>query len=100
MQKLINSLKNLKRFNAVAIKQSLEDEGASYEDLIVMKKITKKAGLDLNVKIGGCEAKNDIYFCEWLKVTGIVAPMVESPYAFRKFCRQFQKILIKNFMSI
>ena len=38
MQKLINSLKNLKRFNAVAIKQSLEDEGASYEDLIVMKK--------------------------------------------------------------
>ena len=38
MQKLINSLKKLKRFNAVAIKQSLEDEGASYEDLIVMKK--------------------------------------------------------------
>lgn len=91
MQKLINSLKKLKRFNAVAIKQSLEDEGASYEDLIVMKKITKKAGLNLNVKIGGCEAKNDIYFCEWLKVTGIVAPMVESPYALRKFLQTIPK---------
>jgi len=91
MQKLINSLKKLKSLNAVAIKQSLEDEGASYEDLIVMKKITKKAGLDLNVKIGGCEAKNDIYFCEWLKVTGIVAPMVESPYALRKFLQTISK---------
>ena len=91
MQKLINSLKKLKRFNAVAIKQSLEDEGASYEDLIIMKKITKKAGLDLNVKIGGCEAKNDIYFCEWLKVNGIVAPMVESSYALRKFLQTISK---------
>ena len=50
-----------------------------------MKQITHKAKLDLNVKIGGCEAKNDIHFCEWLKVKGIVAPMVESPYALRKF---------------
>ena len=85
MQKIVNSLKNLKKYNAVAVKQSLEDEGVSQEDLILMKQITHKAKLDLNVKIGGCEAKNDIHFCEWLKVKGIVAPMVESPYALRKF---------------
>ena len=85
MQKIVNSLKYLKKYNAVAVKQSLEDEGVSQEDLILMKQITHKAKLDLNVKIGGCEAKNDIHFCEWLKVKGIVAPMVESPYALRKF---------------
>ena len=68
MKKIIKHLKKLKKFNAVAVKQSLEDEGASQDDLKVMKKITKKANLDLNVKIGGCEAKNDIHFCEWLKV--------------------------------
>jgi 4-hydroxy-2-oxoheptanedioate aldolase len=91
MQKIIKYLKELKKINAVAVKQSLEDEGVSYEDLIVMKKITQKANLDLNVKIGGCEAKNDIYFCEWLKVKGIVAPMVESSYALRKFLQTISK---------
>ena len=91
MKNIIFSLKNLKKFNVVAVKQSLEDEGVSYDDLIVMKKITRKANLDLNVKIGGCEAKNDIYFCEWLKVKGIVAPMVESSYALRKFLQTIPK---------
>ena len=96
MQKIVNSLKNLKKLNAVAVKQSLEDEGVSQEDLIVMKKITKKANLDLNVKIGGCEAKNDIYFCEWLNVKGIVAPMVESSYALRKFLQTIKKKTKQN----
>ena len=91
MQKIVDALKNLKKFNITAVKQSLEDEGVCYEDLILMKKITQKASLDLNVKIGGCEAKNDIYFCEWLKVKGIVAPMVESPYALRKFLQTISK---------
>ena len=93
MKKIIENLKKLKKVNVSAVKQSLEDEGVSYEDLILMKKITQKAGLDLNVKIGGCEAKNDIFFCEWLNVKGIVAPMVESPYALRKF---LQTISNKN----
>ena len=46
------------------IKQSLEDEGASFNDIKIMKKITSAAKVDLNVKIGGCEAKNDIFFCK------------------------------------
>tara|TARA_Y100001970_G_C14243061_1_gene866118 strand:+ start:891 stop:1670 length:780 start_codon:yes stop_codon:yes gene_type:complete len=91
MKKIIFLLKRLKKFNAVAVKQSLEDEGASFEDLMVMKKVTEKAKIHLNVKIGGCEAKNDIYFCEKLNVTGIVAPMVESPYALRKFLQTISK---------
>ena len=91
MKKIVKLLKNLKKFNAVAVKQSLEDEGASFEDLLVMKKITHQAKLHLNVKIGGCEAKNDIYFCEKIKVKGIVAPMVESAYALRKFLQTVPK---------
>lgn len=97
MKKIIKLLKDLKKINAVAVKQSLEDEGASYEDLIVMRKITRKAKLLLNVKIGGCEAKNDIYFCEKIGVTGMVAPMVESPYALKKF---LQTIPPKNKQSL
>ena len=44
-----------------------------------------KAGLQHNIKVGGCEAKTDIFFCEKLGVNGIVAPMVETGYALRKF---------------
>ena len=45
----------------IAVKQSLEDEGASFEEIKKMREISLKANLDLNVKIGGCEAKNDIF---------------------------------------
>ena len=68
MKKIIYYLKKLKKQNIVAIKQSLEDEGASFEELRLMRKITKKAGLMQNIKVGGCEAKTGIYFCEKLGV--------------------------------
>ena len=67
------------------MKQSLEDEGASFDELKKMRKITKAAGVQHNIKVGGCEAKTDIYSCEKIGVSGIVAPMVETAYALRKF---------------
>ena len=78
-------LKKLKKLGAVGVKQSLEDEGASFNDIRIMRKITKKLNLKLNVKIGGCEAKNDIFFCKDIKTDSIVAPMIESEYALKKF---------------
>ena len=39
----------------------------------------------MNVKIGGCEAKNDIFFCKKISTDSIVAPMIESEYALKKF---------------
>ena len=91
MKSLINKIKKLKKLGIVGIKQSLEDEGSSFEDLQLIKKITKKNKLKLNVKIGGCEAKNDIFFCSNLKVNSIVAPMVESEYALTKFLATIPK---------
>tara|TARA_B100001123_G_C15184713_1_gene976807 strand:- start:100 stop:891 length:792 start_codon:yes stop_codon:yes gene_type:complete len=85
MKKFILNLKKLKKLGAIAVKQSLEDEGASFDDIKKMRAITRAANLDLNVKIGGCEAKNDITFCKKIGVNGIVAPMVESQYALNKF---------------
>ena len=90
MKNIINDLRQLKKLGAVAIKQSLEDEGAGFKDLALMRKITK-IGLKLNVKIGGCEAKNDIHFFNFIKVDTIVAPMVESDYALRKFIQTIPK---------
>ena len=82
---IIDDIIELKLLGASGLKQSLEDEGASFDDIISMKKISDKVKLPLNVKIGGCEAKNDIYFCQTANVNGIVAPMIESEYAVTKF---------------
>ena len=92
MKKIIDNLKKLKKYNVVAVKQSLEDEGASFEEIKIMRNITRKSGLQHNIKVGGCEAKTDIYFCERVGVSGIVAPMVETSYGLRKFIQ----ILTKN----
>lgn len=85
MKKILNILRKLKKLGVTGVKQSTEDEGSSFDDILLMRKITKKVGVSLNVKIGGCEAKNDIFFCKRTKVDGIVAPMVESRYALQKF---------------
>ena len=43
MKELIKKLKKLKSYNVIGIKQSLEDEGANFDDLKIMRKITRTA---------------------------------------------------------
>jgi len=85
MKKINKILSKLKLMGVSAVKQSTEDEGSSFKDILLMRKITKKNKINLNIKIGGCEAKNDIFFCKKAKVDAIVAPMVETVYALKKF---------------
>ena len=85
MKQLIKQLKSLKHLDVVGIKQSTEDEGALHTDILTMRRITESCGLKLSVKIGGCEAKTDIEFCDMIGSDGIVAPMVESEFAMQKF---------------
>ena len=40
--KLLKKLHYLKSLGVVGVKQSLEDEGASFEEIIIMRKITRK----------------------------------------------------------
>jgi 4-hydroxy-2-oxoheptanedioate aldolase len=85
MKELIKELKALSKLGVVGIKQSFEDEGALQPDVLTMRRITEQLGLGLSVKIGGCEAKTDIEFCQSIGVDKIVAPMVETPFALTKF---------------
>ena len=97
MEKLIEELKNLTSLGVVGIKQSFEDEGALSQDILTMKRITEQVGLDLSVKIGGCEAKTDIQFCKSINANKIVAPMVETPFALTKFIESIITIPKLNF---
>ena len=68
MQKLIKKLKILKKLGATGVKQSFEDEGASRKDIKKMRAMTLAANLDLNVKVGGCEARMTFLFARILKL--------------------------------
>lgn len=78
-KKLINE------YGARGYKTSFEDEGASFEDISRAMIITEAAGLDLNIKIGGCEAIANIREAKILGAKTIISPMIETVYAAKKF---------------
>jgi len=87
MDNLIVILKELKELGCCAIKISFEDEGALFNEVVSMRKLTADVGVGLSIKIGGCEAKRDIVDCMDLDCNTIVAPMIESEFALRKFLK-------------
>ena len=62
-----------------------------------MRRVTEQIGLNLSIKIGGCEAKTDIQFCKSINADKIVAPMVETSFALTKFIESIINIPKLNF---
>jgi hypothetical protein len=75
----------MKSFGCCGIKVSFEDEGALLNEIMTMRYLTASVGLELSVKIGGCEAKRDIVDVTNVCADYVVAPMVESGFSLKKF---------------
>ncbi|MDO8489270.1 MAG: aldolase/citrate lyase family protein [Candidatus Omnitrophota bacterium] len=89
---MIDVLKILKNeYGVFEIKAEFEAEGSRMEEMMRLKDITTFVGLPIILKIGGVEAVTDIYNALSIGVKGIIAPMVETPFALSKFLN-----LIKN----
>ena len=67
------------------LKAEFEAEGARFDDLVAYSNIAHASGVPLVIKIGGCEAVSDLFSARLLGAGKIVAPMVESTFAVRKF---------------
>lgn len=98
---LIDELKRLKEdCNAVAIKAEFEAEGARKDELIMLREFLYQADMDFIIKIGGCEAVHDLDQCRLLNATGIMAPMIETPFAMNKFKNAAHKVYGSSLDSV
>ena len=101
--KLFKEIEDLKKFtNFFAIKAEYEAEGSDNNEIQFLRTLTKAANLKFFVKIGGVEAKNDIFNCIKIGVDGIIAPMVESRFGVFKFIEATKELNIskKIFLAI
>lgn len=86
----IEELKNI--YNLIAIKSEFEAEGSMFRDLVRLRGITRKTGVDLYLKISGVEALRDIKDAFELDVDGIIVPMIENSFSVKKFFQAYDKI--------
>lgn len=85
-KRMVEQLTDLRENHCViGVKAEFEAEGTRLEEALRLKEVVTKAGLDLTIKIGGCEALKDFYDARAIGVTHIVGPMIESAYALKKF---------------
>jgi len=92
-KEMLDSLILLKEFYHIrGIKAEFEAEGASYQDMVRLRRLTLQAGVPFHVKIGGVEAVRDMRDCMELGVDGIIAPMVESPFGVKKFLDAYKSV--------
>lgn len=92
-KRMLDILKSLKEeYGIVAIKAEFEAEGSRTDELVMLNEIIYRADLKLYIKIGGCEAVRDLDQCRFLGAAGIMAPMIESPFAMKKFKEAAKKV--------
>jgi len=91
--RMVDILKDLRdNHHVIGVKAEFEAEGTRLEEALRLKEVITKAGLDLTIKIGGCEAFKDMYDARSIGVNRIVAPMIESAYALRKYLQMAKRV--------
>jgi hypothetical protein len=85
-KKMVAVLRALREHHGVtAVKVNMEAEGIRLEEMLRTKDITLNAGVELTVKIGGCEAVTDLRLARMYGVNTVMGPMIESPFALEKY---------------
>lgn len=96
-KRMLEVLKELKNeYNVLAIKAEFEAEGSRTDELIKLNEVVFRADMDMYIKIGGCEAVRDLDQCRILGAKGIMAPMIETPFAMSKFIGALNKVYTKE----
>lgn len=96
-KRMLEILRELKsNYKVLAVKAEFEAEGTRTDELVKLNEVVYRADMDIYVKIGGCEAVRDMDQCKVLGAAGIMAPMIETPFAMSKFIGAIDKVFTKE----
>ena len=100
-RKMLDSILELKEvYGVYGIKAEFEAEGARMDELICLRELILRADLKFITKIGGCEAVHDMQQCKLLGASGIMAPMIETPFAMSKFVGAAKRVYKEDINTV
>ncbi len=96
-KQMVGRLIELKeKYGVIGVKLEFETEGTRVGEAMRLKDISLSAGLGFTVKVGGCEALTDMFYAVQLGTDNLVAPMVETAYALKKYLGALRIVFPKD----
>jgi len=88
-----------KSFGMIGVKSEFESEGVRSNEFNIVNSLAKRLDMKSILKIGGAEAKSDMFIAADNLCDYIVAPMIESPYAAQKCIDAYNQLISKPLLS-